>query len=119
MDSIIKSQTGDAFSLEDIESINVQECKLTILNPDTENNFANFEEGQVFFNTNTNPTPLIIASGPNPDVYSDSWLIPVDASVNLKPYLLGTQLNYNISGKARRATTKPLNCKLSVKFKIN
>lgn len=119
LDSIIKAETDNAFSLDNISSINIEEAKLTILNPDTTNNFANFEEGWLEFNTNINTTPILVASGLNPDVYADSWLIPVDKSVNLKNYLKGTHLAYYLSAKARRVTTKALDCKIAIKFKVN
>lgn len=119
LDSIIKAETSNAFSLDDISSINMEEVKVTILNPDTDNNFANFEEGWLEFNTNFNTTPILVASGLNPDVYAESWLLPVDKAINLKEYLKGNHLAYILQAKARRVTTKPLECKLAIKFKVN
>jgi len=119
LDSIIKTETNNAFSLDNITTISVEEVKVTILNPDANNNFANFEEGWLEFNTNVNTTPILIATGLNPDVYSDFWLMPVDKSQNLKEYLRGNHLAYVMSAKARRVTTKPLDCKVAVKFKVN
>ena len=119
LDSIIKKETDNAFSLDDITSINMEEAKITILNPDATNNFANFQEGWIEFNTNVNTTPILVATGLNPDVYAETWLLPVDKSINLKEYLKGTFLAYVVSAKARRVTTKPLNCNLAIKFKVN
>lgn len=118
IDSIIKAETGGQFSLADIKKITVEEAKLTLLDADADNNFANFQEGWLTFNTNSNPTPVEIATGLNPDVYSEVWFLPPLTGVNLKDYMSGTELNYVVAGKARRATTKPLTCKLSVKFLI-
>lgn len=119
LDSIIKAETGNAFSLDDITSINMEEAKVTILNPDATNNFANFEEGWLEFNTDINLTPILVATGLNPDVYADSWMLPVDKSINLKDYLKGNHLAYILQAKARRVTSKPLDCKLAIKFKVN
>jgi len=119
IDSIIDAETGGTFGLDDISSINIQEVKVTILNPDADNNFANFEEGWMEFNTNANTTPVQLATGLNPDAFSDTWMMPVDNSINLKPYLAGTELSYVLFAKARRVTTKVLNCKIAVKYKIN
>lgn len=119
LDSIIKAQTDNTFSLNSITSINIEECKLTILNPDATNNIANFEEVKVSLKTNTNSTPVQLCTGLNPDVYGDIWLLPVDKTVNLKDYLNGTQLTYIIGAKARRVTTKKLDCKMTIKFKVN
>jgi hypothetical protein len=118
IDSIIDAETGGQFSLADIDKITVTEARLTLLNADAGNNFANFENGSLEFNTNSQPTPLLIATGLNPDVYSEEWLLPSIANVNLKEYLTGTQLNYYVTAKARRATSHTLQCKLKVRFHI-
>jgi len=119
LDSLIKDQTGNAFGLDDIKSINLEEVVITILNPDPANNVANFEQGNLIFATNTSPSPVIVASGLNPDVYAESWNMPVDKTINLADHLKGTQLLYVLSGRARRVTTKKLNCQMVVKFKVN
>lgn len=118
IDSIIKAESGGAFSLNDIKKVTITEAKLILLNADADNNFQNFEEGWLNFNTNTNPTTVEIATGLNPDVYSEQWLLPPLTGVNLKDYLNGSELNYFVAGKARKVTTKALNCKLKVKFYV-
>lgn len=119
LDSIIRVQTNNAFNLTSITSINLEECKMTILNPDATNNLANFEQGNLTFSTDSKSVPVQVCSGIIADVYSDSWLMPVDKTINLKEYLIGHKLSYNISAKARRVTTKKLDCKMSIKFKVN
>lgn len=118
IDSIIKAETNDAFSLNDIKKITITEAKVTLLNADVDNNFANFESGMLTFSTNSNPTPLTVATGPNPDVYSETFMLPPIPDTNLKSYLAGSELTYVISGKARRVTNKVLNARLDVKFYI-
>jgi hypothetical protein len=118
LDSIIKAETDNAFSLSSVKSVKMESCVLTLLDADPSSNFANFEEGWVIFSTNSNPSPVTVATGPNPDVYSDSLTLPVDPGAELKGYLSGNTLAYIISAKARRPTTKTLNCKMSVKFRI-
>ena len=118
LDSIIKAETDNAFSINDIKSVKVETCELTLLNPDQNNNFANFEEGWVSMYSDVNPTPIEINTGTNPDVYSDKWILPRIDNVELKGYLTGTVLNYAIAAKARRVTTKDLNCRLTVHFKV-
>lgn len=119
IDSIIKAETDNKFSLDDIKSVNIEEVKFTLLNPDNTNNFANFEEGWLMFNTNTVTAPVLVASGLNPDIFADMWLLPVDKSINYKEHLRGNQLTYIVSAKARRVTTKKLDCRMSIKFKVN
>jgi hypothetical protein len=119
MDSLIKAESGGTFGLNDISKITVNEAKLVVKNADAGNNFANFEKGRLRFNTNAGGTPTVdIATGLNPDIYSETWIMPSIASVNLKDYLKGTQLNYTLALKARRATSKILNCTLNIKFHV-
>ena len=118
IDSLIDAETDGAFDLDNVSSVKAEEVSLSIDNPDADNNFANFEEGWVNFSTNTNAVPVQIATGANPDAYSEVWMLPVDNSINLKDYLKGTILSYVIAAKARRVTTKQLNCTLSIKLKV-
>jgi hypothetical protein len=118
IDSIIKAETGGAFSLNSIDEINVEECKLKINNADADNNFQNFEQGWVNLSTNTSPTPLNIATGPIADTYAEEFLLPTVAGADVKPYLQGNVLTYVYQAKMRKATTKPLEVTLSVKLRI-
>ncbi len=118
IDSIIKAETGGVFGLKDIKKITITEAKVKINNADADNNWANCEEGWVMFSTNQMTTPTAIATGLIPDTYSDEITLPSVAGINLKDYLTGNVLTYIVQGKMRRATTKSLNCTLSVKFYI-
>lgn len=118
LDSIIKAETGNAFSINDIKSVTVESCELNLLNPDQNNNFANFEEGWVSLHSDVNTTPIEINTGMNPDVYSTKWILPEIAGVELKGYLTGKMINYVFAAKARRVTTKDLNCRLTVQFRV-
>ncbi|MBL7811463.1 MAG: hypothetical protein JNL57_04490 [Bacteroidetes bacterium] len=118
IDSIIKAETGNLFSLNDIKKITVDEVKLELTDADADNNFANFREGYCGFYTDVNTTPVEIATGVNPDVYSSTWMLPPIADINLKDYLSGHSLTYLLAGKARRATNKVLHGKIHVKFHV-
>lgn len=118
IDSLIKAETHGLFNVSSVTTFNLKEFKLTLLNPDTANNFANFELGSVYFNTNTAPAPIILCYGPNLDIFSYVWIIPTINSGNMKNYLNGNLLTYNIYAKARRPTSKQLAIKMTIKFKV-
>lgn len=118
IDSLIIKETKGVFSLKDVKSVTISEMKLTLTNADASNNFANFEEGWGTLSTNNGATDLAIATGLNPDVYSETWILPSIAGVNLKEYASANVFNYALAAKARRTTSKVLNAKLAVKFKI-
>lgn len=123
VDSIIKANTGGFFSLNSINSIKVESADLTINNPDATNNLANFEYGVLLFNT-LNPqtndwnTPMGVGRYDIKDSYATSFPFELIQSVNLKDHLRGTKVIYLYAYKARRVTTKALNCTIKMKLKI-
>lgn len=118
IDSIIKAQTGGAFSLNDIDAVEMEECILKINNPDADNNIQNFEEGWITFSTNSNPASMTVATGLVPDVYATEFAFPPVSGANLKSYLTGNVLTYAYQAKMRKATTKELDATLKVKLRI-
>jgi hypothetical protein len=119
VDSFIRANTGNALGIDNIESVKIESCTLTLLNPTTANNFANFRSatGSVYSNSNTTPYSMSITN--NPDVYATTMSLPVDTTVNLKSYLTGNQLTYSAGGSLRRATTDSVHVKVDFKFKIH
>ncbi len=110
LDSIVKSKTSNALGLKNIESFKIKSVTLTMLNPDSANNFANFEKVKVSFFTATSTTPVVICEvDNNPSTYATVLNIPIANPVDLKSYLpsSGTvTMSCMFSGKLRHATTK-------------
>lgn len=117
IDSVIRVETKGNFDLDDIDKISVEFAEIVINNPDSVNNISNFETAGIVFNTNTNTNPVNIATGVIPDSYADRFQFDC-SSLDLKGYLRGTELVYVLAAKARRATTKQLDCTLNFRFKI-
>ncbi|MBU3714407.1 MAG: hypothetical protein FGM46_05600 [Ferruginibacter sp.] len=67
---------------------------------------------------NTPPNELILASGTIEDVYASTLPLNNAQGVDLKPFLTGNQIFYLFNFKARKITTKPLECTLRYKFKV-
>ncbi len=118
IDSIIKAETNGTFGIDDIDRIIVEEVKVKVNNPDVDNNLANFQDGTVTLSSNTNPTPLTLATGPIADVYADEKVLPAVSGTDIKGYLKSNTLTYVYNAKLRRPTTKALDCTLNVKFRI-
>lgn len=118
IDSFIKASTNNVLGMNNIESAKIQSCTITIENPTTANNFANFRNasGSVYSNSNTTPFTMSVS---NDDVYKTVLNLPVDTSVNLKSYMTGNQFTYTVGGTLRRATTDSLHCKVEFKFKVH
>lgn len=123
VDSIIKANTGGLFSLNSVSTVEIETVDMTINNADANNNFANFEYGILLFNT-WNPSTqdwnrvLGVARDDIKDTYAGNMSLTLVQQVNLKDHLKGTKAVYYYTYKARRTTSKQLNCTLRVKLKI-
>lgn len=122
LDSLIKSETSNQLGLANLDTFMLTSCTLTITNPDSANNFANFESVNASFSTTANTTLATLGSvTDNPDTYAATLNLPVSA-VNLKSYVApsgSTTFNYSVMGQARRATTKALNVSMHVTYNIH
>jgi hypothetical protein len=123
VDSIIKANTGGLFSINSVNTVEIETIDMIINNADAANNFANFEYGILLFNT-WNPKiqdwnrVLGVARDDIKDSYAANMSLSLVQDVNLKDHMIGTKAVYYYTYKARRVTNKALNCTLRVKFKI-
>src|SRR5687768_11927151 len=92
MDSIIKAETLNAFSIKNVDLITVQELTLTIVDGDSNNNFGNMESLAVSLHSNANGNATVIASAPliADEDTNELSLSPI-ASNNLRSYMTGSQ----------------------------
>lgn len=118
VDSFIKANTANVLGIANITSAKLTSCKLTLLNPTTANNFANFRSASGSFYSNTNTTPYSLSLS-NPDTYGTVLDMPVDPNVELKGYLNGTNFTYTVGGSLRRATTDSIRVKIDVQYSVH
>lgn len=116
LDSTIKAYTNGSFSISNANSVKIKDITLTVLNGDQENNISNFESAKVTIASNANSSPAVIASANLMDINQPAVIN--GNGTELKGYLQGGQITYNVSGKARRATTKELQASISVVLSI-
>lgn len=123
LDSLIKNKTNNALGLSNVDTFEFTSCTLTITNPDSNNNFQNFQYAQATFSTNANTAAATIGEvDNNPDTYAATLSLPVNSSVNMKSYLnpIGiTTINYYLTGKLRKATTTTLTVQVHVAYYIH
>jgi len=118
LDSSVKANTGGAFGADDVSSIKIKQIAFDLTNADSLNNISNFESVRVTFLSNTNTNPLTVASITFPDTYASTYTYTPDNSPELKPYLNGSELIYNVYGKIRKITTKPLGLNIKVTLRV-
>lgn len=119
LDSIIKAQNAEVNS-KNIKEVRLTSCELVLQNGDAKNNFSALESCKLQLASNVKPEFITMASVENnPDVVAYTLVLPVDNSLDLKDYFLNaTTFSYKVSGKTRKTTDKPLDCKIVVKYNI-
>ncbi|HEY8690702.1 MAG TPA: hypothetical protein VIM07_15805 [Chitinophagaceae bacterium] len=118
LDSIIKANTAGVFGVNSVSSIKVKQISITINNADQLNNLSNFERARITLQSNSDSNPAELFSINFPDSYASSFTYTPVNSPDLLPYLKGSDITYNIFGKMRRITTKPLNMTVAVTLRV-
>lgn len=118
LDSIIRSFTANAFSINTIASVRVKQIRFDFKNPDAQNNAANFESMRIGFSSNANSEPVTIGSVNIPDTYATNISIPITEGIELKDYMKGEQISYTLYAKPRRGTTQPLTTNIVVSISV-
>ncbi|MCY7420179.1 MAG: hypothetical protein LH478_00315 [Chitinophagaceae bacterium] len=114
LDSIIRANTAGAFGAGAVSTVKVKKMVITVSNGDAANNLANFESARFTFSSNTKTTPAEITLITFPDTFATTYTAQPADSPELKEYLSGNTLTYNLYGKSRRTTTKPLDFRVAV-----
>lgn len=118
LDSTVKANTAGSFGADDVSSIKIKQIVFDLSNADSLNNISNFETARVTFLSNANTDTVQIASITFPDTYAATYTYTPDNSPELKPYLNGSELIYNVYGKIRRITTKSMGLSIKVTLRV-
>jgi hypothetical protein len=119
LDSIIKANTGGAFSIKNVKAVKIKEVTITLTNADQLNNLSNFESTRLTIQSNSNGTPTELFAINFPDTFASSVTINPTNTPDILSYLNGSTITYTIYGKNRKVTTKPLNMAVSVKVRVS
>ena len=113
LDSIVRANTGNNFGAGDISSVKIKQLTLKIIaGADSANNLSNFNSANFNFSSNSKTTATQVATINFLNVYSTSKTIPGDGTPELRAYLDGNKLYYDINASIRRYTNASL--KLSI-----
>jgi len=122
LDSAIKKNTANAFSINAANSIKIKSITISLQNTDATNNLSNFETARVAFNTNTNTTQTTIGTKAildNNAASNTTTDIDITNSPELKDYLNGSStMTYTLFAKARRATTHTMPAVINVTLHV-
>ncbi len=87
-------------------------------NPDAYDNLSNFDSARVTLQSDNNSTPIQLFAVGFPETYSDSLNASPD-SPELLSYVKGKTVTYNLYGKLRSTTNKPLGITVDVTLRAN
>lgn len=121
LDSTVRAKTNGEFGAGDVTSVKIKQIVMNMPNADEQNNFSNFESARFTFasNASQNTPELEVGSFtfPQTNTSTITYIAP-DNAPELRAYLNGNKLTYNIYGKLRRFTTKALTVGVKVTMKI-
>lgn len=121
LDSAVKAKTNGQFGASDVTSVKIKQIVLNMSNTDEQNNLSNFESARFTFasNASQNTPEVEVASFtfPTTNTSTITYIAP-DNAPELRPYLNGTKLTYNVYGKLRRYTNKALPISVKVTMKV-
>jgi len=123
LDSFIKAKTGNALGIKNVDTFRFTSCTLTITNPDTTDNFGNFQTALASFSTSTNTTTASLGEiDNNPSTYAATLTLPINNTTNLRSYIPNSgpvTINYSYGGKLRGKTTTTINIQAHVEYYIH
>jgi hypothetical protein len=118
IDSFIRAKTGGRLGIDNITSVRILSVRLTLVNGNAANNFANFQSAFASFSSTSNMTPYSVTIPNNPDLAAYFLELPVDPNKDMRSYMTGDVFYYSVGGKLRRPVTQEVKCKIEFQFNI-
>ena len=117
VDSFLLASSNNAYGLRNLTIARVAALDLSMVNANTANNFANFENCRVYLYTNVDTQRTFTAWPSVPDSFASSLMnYGINNSLELylrntqKPYTSPIVFNYSIRAKLRRPLTDSMHC---------
>jgi hypothetical protein len=119
LDSTIRANTSNVFNISHVSSMKVSSMVATLSNGNVLNNLSNFESGRLLISSNTNATPVSLASFSFPTTETYTFAGNTENAPDIVSYYTGTEITYQLYGKLRRPTTQQLNQTVSTTIRVN
>lgn len=117
LDSIIKANTANKFSINNLGSVTVKEVNVTLMNTDESNDVSNFNDASIQFASNGSILATIAAVA-IPDTPATSLTLHAMGTTELKDILKGSQLTYSFAAGTRKQVTKTLTARVFVTIHV-
>lgn len=119
LDSAVKAGTGGIFGANVVNSIKIKQITIKIINPDAYDNLANIDSARVTLQSSSNNNPVQLFNIGFPNTYADTYDYSTTSSLELLSYAKGSTITYNVFGKMRTVTNKPLGLTVDVILRAN
>jgi hypothetical protein len=118
LDSIVRVRTAGSFNANDVTSVQIKQITFDAANADEQNNLSNFKSVRFTFSSNNRQDVAEIGSINFPDSALSTYVFVPTAAPDIRPYLNGSQLSYNVYGQLRRYTKKALKLTTNITVKV-
>jgi len=118
MDSTVRANTKGVFGASSVSSVKVTKVVFEVQNADALNNLSNFETGRLRLYPDSDTSAIDLAVIQFPQKYTDYLALSPEESPEIRPYLNGSGISYNIYWKNRRVTTKRLRLLIKITLSV-
>jgi len=117
LDAMIKEKASQ-FGVSNIKNIRITGIKIVLKDADEKSHVGNLEKITAKVKANGQEEVIVAsANQPNSEAVVNELIIPItNGGVELKNYLTSSSLTYQLTGKARRVTEKPLNARANFTY---
>ncbi len=119
LDSTIKSNTSNVFSISSVSSMKISQVQVTLSNGNVLNNLSNFESVRILISSSYNATETELVNLSFPTTESYTYTSSPTNAPDILGYYYGTEIRYRLFGKLRKPTTTSLNLTMGVTLRVN
>lgn len=119
LDSTVKANTGGVFGANSVNSIKIKQITIKVTNPDAYDHLGNFDSARVTLQSSSNNTPIELFHVGFPNSYLETYNYTTTNSPELLSYIKGNTITYNVFGKMRTPTNKPLGLAVDVTLRAD
>lgn len=112
----IRKNTENHFGAGIVGAMYISNVAITLLESENDNSLNNFEYIKLNVSNGTNSAAFGPFNVPAGSLMAVTF--PVSNSANIKPYFSGTSVNFNMTGKLKKATTRSLRARVSATIKF-
>jgi hypothetical protein len=113
----IRKNTADQFGAEIVGAMYISNVAITLLESDQNNDLKNFDYIKLNVSSGSS-TPATFGPFNIPVGSITTATFPVSNGVNIRPYFNGANVNFSMTGKANKATTRTLKARISATIKF-